>query len=62
MKKGSGEKRRKLEENQDIALVNLKRMVEMNKADKIQNNLHLIDFPKENQHIFFVADPKEVRT
>ena len=62
MKKGSGEKRRKLEENQDIALVNLKRMVEMNKADKIQSNLHLIDFPKENQHIFFVADPTDVRT
>ena len=54
--------RRKLEENQDIALVDLKRMVEKNKVDKIQSNLHLIDFPKQNQHIFFVADPKEALT
>lgn len=55
------EKRRKLEENQDLALVGLKRMVEQKKADKIQSNLHLIDFPKQNEHIFFVSDPKEVK-
>ena len=54
------QKRRKIEENQDIALVGLKRMVEHKKADKLQNNLHLIDFPKANQHIFFVSDPSEI--
>lgn len=54
------QKRRKIEENQDIALVGLKRMVEQKKVDKIQSNLHLMDFPKQNQHIFFVSDPKEV--
>ena len=55
------QKRRKLEENQDIALVNLKKQIESKRADKVQSNLHLIDFPKQNQHIFFVSDPKEVK-
>ena len=43
-----------------MALVNLKRTVEKNKAEKIQQGLHLLDFPKQNQHIFFVSDPKEI--
>ncbi|CDW86680.1 probable u3 small nucleolar rna-associated protein 11-like [Stylonychia lemnae] len=54
-------KRRKLDENKDISLVNLKRMVEKNKSEKIQNNLHMIDFPKQNQHIFFVSDLNEIK-
>lgn len=37
-------------------------MVEKNKSAKIQNNLHLIDFPKQNQHIFFVNDTKEIKS
>ena len=24
--------------------------------------MHLIDFPKQNKHVFFVSDPKEVKT
>ena len=36
-------------------------MVEKNKATKIQSNLHLIYFPKQNQHIFFVSDPAHVK-
>ena len=56
------EKKRKLEENQDIALVGLKRTVEKNRADKLQSSLHLIDFPRQNQHIFFVSDPKEAKS
>lgn len=61
--KGGAEaqKRRKLEEDQDIALVGLKRTVEKSRADKLQSNLHLIDFPKQNQHIYFVTDPKEAK-
>ena len=55
------EKRRKLDENRDIALVSLKRTIEEKKAQKIQKNLHLIDFPKQNDHIFFVSDPAEVK-
>ena len=56
------QKQRKLEANQDIALVGLKRMIEKNKTDKIQSNLHLLDFPKTNEHIYFVSDPKEAKT
>lgn len=54
-------KQRKLDERQDIALVGLKRMVEHKKLDKIQSSLHLIDFPKQNNHIHFVSDPKELK-
>ena len=55
------QKKRKIEEDQDIALVGLKRAVEKNRADKLQSNLHLIDFPRQNQHIYFVTDPKEAK-
>ena len=40
------EKVRKLHEKQDIALVSLRRNIEANKADKLKQSLHLIDFPK----------------
>jgi Utp11 protein len=50
-----------LDEAKDIALVGLKRMVEKNKLEKIQNNLHMIDMPKQNQHIFFVANKEEIK-
>lgn len=56
------QKQRKLEANQDIALVGLKRMIEKNKTDKIQSNLHLLDFPKTNEHIYFVSDPTQAKT
>ena len=39
----------------------MKRIVESKKTAKLQSNLHLIDFPKQNQHIFFVSDPREVK-
>ena len=42
-------------------MVGLKRSVEAKKVEKIQTNLHLIDFPKQNQHLFFINDPKEVK-
>ena len=48
------EKARKLHERQDIALVSLSRIAEAKKAEKLKNNLHLIDFPKQNEHIKFV--------
>lgn len=55
-------KNMKLDQLHDLALVGLKRQVEKNKADKLQSNLHLIDFGnKQNQHIFFVNDVKEVK-
>jgi hypothetical protein len=37
-------------------------MIEKNKVDKIQSNLHLLDFAKTNDHIYFVSDPKEVKS
>jgi hypothetical protein len=37
-------KQRKLMENQNIALVNMKRSIESQKADKLRKNLHMIDF------------------
>lgn len=36
-------------------------MVERSKADKLQSSLHMIDFPKQNQHVFFISDPKEAK-
>ena len=36
-------------------------MVEKNKAEKIQKSLHLLDFPKPNQHIYFINDKKELK-
>jgi hypothetical protein len=40
------EKARKIREKQDIALVGLRRTIEANKAEKLKQSLHLIDFPK----------------
>jgi hypothetical protein len=56
------EKKRKLNEEKDISLVNLKRMVEKNKAEKIQKSLHLLDFPKANNHIHFISDKSELKS
>ena len=41
-------KQRKIMENQDIALVNMRIQMEKNKAERIQKNLHLIDFERPN--------------
>ena len=57
--KTNQEKTRKLHERQDLALVNLSRVVEAKKAEKLKDNLHLIDFPKQNTHIKFVSDHSE---
>jgi len=36
-------------------------MVEKNKAQKIQNSLHLLDMPKRNQHIHFISNKSELK-
>ena len=41
--KAGSKKMLKMEEDHDIALVNLKRQVESKKADKLQANLHMMD-------------------
>jgi len=47
-------KKRRADEEKDLALVGLKRMVERNRADKMHQSLHLIDMPKSNSHIRFI--------
>lgn len=36
-------------------------MVEKNKAEKIQSNLHLLSFPKQNEHIKFISHINEIK-
>ena len=44
-------KARIIDENANIALVNLRRSIETKKADRLQKNLHLIDFDKPSQSV-----------
>ena len=51
----------KLMSTQDINYVQRKRMIEMNKIEKLRQNLHLIDCESRptNSHIFFVDNESE---
>ena len=46
--KTNQDKARKMQEDRNIAMVNMKRQMETKKAEKMKKNLHLIDFPKMN--------------
>ena len=59
--KGDQEKARSIRERQDLALVALRKAVEEKKADKLKQNLHLIDMPKQNNHIKFVSSYSEIK-
>lgn len=49
-------------ENQNIALVNMKRTIEAKKAEKLMKNLHHIDFNDENSsRIQFVSSVDEIK-
>jgi hypothetical protein len=48
-------------EIQSIALVNLRRQIERKKVERMQKNLHMIDFEKPNTHIKFVEDVNEIK-
>lgn len=61
MLKGNQEKSRKLNEDRNIAIVNMKRQAETKKAEKMKKNLHLIDFPKMNNKISFVSSYSEIK-
>ena len=39
----------KQEEDHDIALVNMKRQIETNKAERMQANLHMMDLDDDEQ-------------
>lgn len=49
----------KLLQTQDLKYIAHKRLVESRKIEKLQSQLHLIDAPKPNQHVFFVDTKKE---
>ena len=37
------------------------RQIESKKAEKLQSSLHMIDLPKQNKHIHFVANLDELK-
>ena len=39
----------------------MSRVAEMKKAEKIQANLHMIDLPKGNNHIKFIGSFDEIK-
>jgi hypothetical protein len=56
----SNEKARKLSQKANMALVQMGRQVESKKAEKLQSSLHMVDLPKANTHLKFVASHKEI--
>ena len=55
-------KQRKMFENQNIALVNMKRTIESKKAEKLMKNLHHIDFNDEtSSRVQFVSSFDEIK-
>mmetsp|Transcript_22639 Transcript_22639/g.20116 ORF Transcript_22639/g.20116 Transcript_22639/m.20116 type:complete len:236 (+) Transcript_22639:29-736(+) len=45
----------------NMKLLDYTRMVEANRAEKLQSQLHLIDVEKPNNHTFFVSNKKEIK-
>jgi len=54
-------KQRKMIENSNIALVNMRKQIEHKKGERLGNNLHLVDFAKGNTHIHFVSSIDEIK-
>ena len=54
-------KARRMEETQNISLVNLRRSIEAKKTERLQKNLHLIDFERKANHIYFVNSVDEIK-
>ena len=48
-------------ENQNIALVNMKRTIEAKKAERLKKNLHMLDFQQNDSRIEFVSDITQVK-
>ena len=53
-------KNRKIEESSNIALVNLRRTIEGKKVEKLQKNLHLVDFERPSQSVQFISSLNEL--
>jgi hypothetical protein len=41
-------------------MVQMQRQMQSKHAEKLQNNLHLIDLPRQNQSINFISDLSEI--
>jgi hypothetical protein len=51
-----------MQERGDLAMVQMHKQMERKRAEKYQNNLHMIDLPKQNQHIKFVSSLAELKS
>ena len=60
--KANASKQRKMMENQNIALVNMKRTIESKKAERLRKNLHMLDFQQNESRIEFVSDISQVKS
>ena len=56
LESGQTKKAAKLQERADLAMVQMQRQMQTKHAEKLQNNLHLIDLPRQNQSIKFISD------
>ena len=45
----------------NLRLLDITRMIQKNKAEKLQSNLHLLDIEKSNTHTFFVQSKQEIK-
>ena len=60
--KTNQEKSVKLQERQNLALINLSRMAQAKKAEKLKSNLHMIDFvANQGTHVKFVEDFQDIK-
>eukprot|EP00644_Phytophthora_capsici_P011584 jgi/Phyca11/11714/fgenesh1_pm.PHYCAscaffold_79_\ len=47
---------------QDLAYLQMKRAVDLRKAEKLNRGLHFVDAPKDNKHTVFVDEEQQVDT
>ncbi len=57
---GKKPKERMMDQTKNIALVSLKQHIETKRAERMNSQLHMIDFPKGNSHIHFVNNKAEL--
>ena len=47
--------------NKNLALVNLTKMVQKKKAERLQSQLHLLDIDNANTHTYFVSNKGQIK-
>ncbi|XP_056331531.1 probable U3 small nucleolar RNA-associated protein 11 [Danio aesculapii] len=55
------EEQKKMMRTQDIRYVEMKRVSEMKKIERMKSELHFLDEEKKNKHVFFLDTKKEVK-